>query len=872
MAGGNPKGTGLDPSYYELPETIACFESIRGPLLAELQPQQRDISFDARDLSVLTGQLQQFQADFLGIHNRPANAPLRIPAKLFKLHEKRRLSKESPLYTILLAAFTYRISNSWRKWDFTNPSKKSKNSELIQFIRSFLIRTKIIIPPRIAFADSMSEATKKALVPLARKIEAQVVDKVKDATHVLYGQLHQYGGSEEEWFRTLEKKDSKVLVHWWYHPDSYDNWLVQTDQFADPEEAPDHDGPWHIIARWLQDSVKFNELMNEEDYEELEVDSPEPEQNEGRRTVEPQSDAVSVTSEMPSSSVTDVLELVSAPPLPVLNKGHEPEVRIRDIESERPQLGSRQRKNEFEPYSNGDITNISQYTETYIEYPKRPAKKRKLNESTTQNSDASADTTKEASVQKADIAMSDISAICQSAPYDYDNLTMPSWFDISTVHAIEKLSLPEFFKDESDKGMQEYKLYRDYMIQAYQANPDYYLTVAACKAKFDIDLVVLVRIHSFLELNGLINSQVDPRRRIFDPCIDSEPDAGVRTKSQRDFKNVENVTMQYLRDLIFDSSLSASAKSAWDVKIEDPINPDKRKYYSCTNCNVDCSTVRYQSLKYKDVQVCINCFLEGRFTATTSSGDFLRVEDISERDMTEDDWNEEETLRLLEGIERYDDNWMLISEHVGTRSKEQCITQFLQLPITDEFLAAQTADKELEELPFGNHPNPVMTMIAFLSGHINPGVGSAAAKTALKELLQSDDAKNNHVEAEEKEAEEEEIDIDAEDQQHQQSGAKEAFSKQTMKRATTAALQSAVEQARKLASYEEEEIQHWTRLAVKTLIDKLCLKVQQYEELENSLGAELAELDKQRAVLQSSIDALSKKQFVNSGSSFGTDQ
>ncbi|KAG0190589.1 hypothetical protein DFQ28_001882 [Apophysomyces sp. BC1034] len=867
MAGRNPKGTGLDPSYYELPETITRFEPIKGSLLAELQPQQRDIMFDARDLSMLTGQLQQFQADFLGIHNRPANAAVRIPAKLFKLYEGRSLSKNSPLYTILLAAYTYRISNSWRKWDLANPSKKSKNSDLIQFIRNFLIRAKVINTTRIAFADSMPESTRKALVPLARKLEAQIVERARDATHVLYGQLHQYGGAEEEWFRTLEKKENKVLVHWWYHPDSYDSWLVQTDQFADPEEAPDHDGPWHIVSRWLQDSVKFNELMNEEDYEELEVGSPEPEQVDNRRS-EAQSDAISVTSEMPSAAATDVLDLMSAPPLPVLNSGYEPEVRIRDIESERPQLGSRQRKNEFEPYSNGDITNISQYTETYIEYPKRPTKSRKLKESSQLNTESSSESATEEAAQK------DISAICQSAPYDYDNLNMPSWFDASNVHEIEKLALPEFFENGSEKETQQYKSYRDYMIQAYQANPDYYLTVAACKAKLDVDLVLLVRIHSFLELNGFINSQVDPRRRIFDPCIDSEPDAGVKAKSQRDFKNVKDVNMQYLRDLIFDSSVAANVRSAWNVMIEDPSNPDKRKLYFCTNCNVDCSSVRYQSLKYKDMQVCIDCFLEGRFTATTSSGDFLRVEDMSDRDVADEDWSEEEILRLLEGIERHDDNWMLISEHVGSRSKEQCITQFLQLPITDEFMAVQMVDKELEELPFGNLPNPVMTMIAFLSGHINPGVGSAAAKTALKELLQSDDAKNNNndMDVDDREVEEEEIDVDAEDQQHQQAAPKEAFTRQTMKKATTAALQSAVEQARKLASYEDEEIQHWTRLAVKTLIDKLSLKVQQYEELENSLGDELTELDKQRAVLQSSIEALSKKQFVNSGTSFSTPQ
>lgn len=167
-------------------------------------------------------------------------------------------------------------------------------------------------------------------------------------------------------------------MHWWYYPDSYDSWLPQTDQFADPEEPPVHQGAWHIATRWLQDSVLFNELMNEEDYEELDEDEDEEEEEDdaaasttARQTPasEDNNPPISVKIEQPAQ--------VPAPSLPVLNPGHQPIVRIRDIEKERPQLGSRQRKNEFEPYSNGDITNISRYTASYIELPpKEPAAKR----------------------------------------------------------------------------------------------------------------------------------------------------------------------------------------------------------------------------------------------------------------------------------------------------------------------------------------------------------------------------------------------------------------------------------------------------------------------------------------------------------------
>lgn len=84
-----------------------------------------------------------------------------------------------------------------------------------------------------------------------------------------------------------------------------------------------------------------------------------------------------------------------------------------------------------------------------------------------------------------------------------------SWFDASKVHDIEKLSLPHFFEHEGDNSYeQEYLRYRDYMINTYQADPAEYLTVLACTKDLHGDLEDLMRIHSFLELWGLINYQV----------------------------------------------------------------------------------------------------------------------------------------------------------------------------------------------------------------------------------------------------------------------------------------------------------------------------------------------------------------------------
>jgi hypothetical protein len=49
-------------------------------------------------------------------------------------------------------------------------------------------------------------------------------------------------------------------------------------------------------------------------------------------------------------------------------------------------------------------------------------------------------------------------------------------------------------------------------------------------------------------------------------------------------------------------------------------------------------------------------------------------------------WTDQETLLLLEGIEKLNDNWNHIAGHVGTKSKAQCIHHFIRLPVADGLL------------------------------------------------------------------------------------------------------------------------------------------------------------------------------------------
>ena len=102
------------------------------------------------------------------------------------------------------------------------------------------------------------------------------------------------------------------------------------------------------------------------------------------------------------------------------------------------------------------------------------------------------------------------------------------------------------------------------------------------------------------------------------------------------------------------------------------------------------------------------------------------------------EWTDEETLRLLEGVERFRDDWNRISEHVATRSQDECILHFLRLPIEDPFLEDSShlerslGPLALTPIPFSKSGNPIMSTLAFLASVVDPRVASAAAKAALR--------------------------------------------------------------------------------------------------------------------------------------------
>lgn len=91
---------------------------------------------------------------------------------------------------------------------------------------------------------------------------------------------------------------------------------------------------------------------------------------------------------------------------------------------------------------------------------------------------------------------------------------------------------------------------------------------------------------------------------------------------------------------------------------------------------------------------------------------------------------------FLQALEMFKDDWNKVSEHVGSRTQDECILHFLRLPIEDPYLeSTETSLGPLayQPIPFSQSGNPVMSTVAFLASVVDPRVASAAARAALGE-------------------------------------------------------------------------------------------------------------------------------------------
>ncbi|KAG9781965.1 SWI/SNF and RSC complexes subunit ssr2 [Exophiala dermatitidis] len=265
-----------------------------------------------------------------------------------------------------------------------------------------------------------------------------------------------------------------------------------------------------------------------------------------------------------------------------------------------------------------------------------------------------------------------------------------TWFDMQTIHPIEKKSLPEFFNARNrSKTPAVYKDYRDFMINTYRLNPVEYLTVTACRRNLAGDVCAIMRVHAFLEQWGLINYQVDPQTRPanigppftghfkitadtprglqpFQPAQNTFTTPGKPHPSTERAKSTTPAAKAdlnlELRRSVYDEkgkeikaseepaekqtngegTAAANGKSTDDAttatKAMESAAREPLKTFNCYACGIDCTRCRFHYARSDPVSgsnnpaeakydLCPNCYFQSRMPSNHRSSDFVKMEE-----------------------------------------------------------------------------------------------------------------------------------------------------------------------------------------------------------------------------------------------------
>ncbi|XP_029450579.1 SWI/SNF complex subunit SMARCC2 isoform X4 [Rhinatrema bivittatum] len=695
------KDGGPNVKFYEASDTVSQFDNVRLWLGKNYKKYIQAEPPTNKSLSSLVLQLLQFQEEVFGKH--VSNAPLtKLPIKCFL-----DFKAGGALCHILAAAYKFKSDQGWRRFDFQNPSRMDRNVEMFMTIEKSLVQNNCLSRPNIYLQSEIEAKLLSKLKDIVKRHQGTLTEDKSNASHVVFPAPSTL--EEEEWVRPILKRDKQVLLHWGYYPDSYDTWIPASEVEAPVEDAPTQEKPRKVHAKWILDTDTFNEWMNEEDYEVNdekspvsrrkkisaktltdEVNSPDSDRKDkkgGNYKKRKRSPSPSPTSEAKKKNS----KKGPSTPYTKSKRGHreeEQEDLTKDMDEPSPvpnveevtlpKTVNTKKDSESAPVKGGTMTDLDEQEDESVETAGK-------------DEEESSAGSKGEQVKNAELHEDNVTE-------QTHHIIIPSyaaWFDYNSVHAIERRALPEFFNGKNKSKTPEiYLAYRNFMIDTYRLNPQEYLTSTACRRNLAGDVCAIMRVHAFLEQWGLINYQVDAESR---PTPMGPPPTShfhVLADTPSGLVPLQPKTPQQ----------TPASQQMLNF-------PDKGKEKPNDLQNFGLRTDMYTKK---------NAPSKSKAAASATR-----------------EWTEQETLLLLEALEMYKDDWNKVSEHVGSRTQDECILHFLRLPIEDPYLEdseASLGPLAYQPIPFSQSGNPVMSTVAFLASVVDPRVASAAAKSALDEF------------------------------------------------------------------------------------------------------------------------------------------
>lgn len=264
------------------------------------------------------------------------------------------------------------------------------------------------------------------------------------------------------------------------------------------------------------------------------------------------------------------------------------------------------------------------------------------------------------------------------------------WFSWTKVHPVEERTLLSFFNGKSESRTPEmYMEIRNWIMKKYHTDPTTNIDLKDLTELSVGELDARQEVMEFLDHWGLINFHPFP-----ESCDANADDLAEKTDSLIEklyhFETLQSSPPAGTRTNISSAApVIPSGLFSDSASVEESIRPEGPSVgvdYHCNSCSADCSRKRYHCQKQADFDLCTECFSNGKFGSDMSTSDFILMEPAEVPGVSGGNWTDQETLLLLEALELFTENWNEIAEHVATKTKNQCILHFLQMPIEDTFL------------------------------------------------------------------------------------------------------------------------------------------------------------------------------------------
>ncbi|XP_036322997.1 SWI/SNF complex subunit SMARCC2 isoform X1 [Rhagoletis pomonella] len=737
--------------FFQSPESLQGFETIRlwlGKNCKKYLANNTE-SITKESLAQLVIQFLQYVEAKLG-KNAQEPPATRIPMRLFM-----DFKPGGGLCVIFSTMFRFRAEQRGKKFDFSvgkNPPRKDPNIQLLIDIEQALVEANLYRIHYIYIRPEVNKELAQRLRDILITRRVEIVTDEEEATHIIYPVVDPH---PDEYARPVFKRGNHVMLHWYYFPESYDSWAINS--FDLPEYVPENpEVPaerWFVSASWVLDLEQYNEWMVEEDYEVDETGKKKTHKH--RMSVEDiMSFGADEKKRVPGASGTATKQKRRRSPSPnaskpgkrkrspaVLHKksrnDEDDEDLTRDMDDPPAEPNVQEVVKTSSLQSNASPAPGGKSRADNDMMPIKGGTMTDLDDEMTGGSAAQALSTGDGENSQTGKTSdnSNTQEFSSSAKEDMeDNVTeqthhiiVPSysaWFDYNSIHVIEKRAMSEFFNGKNKSKTPEiYMAYRNFMIDTYRLNPTEYLTSTACRRNLAGDVCAIMRVHAFLEQWGLINYQIDAELRPtpMGPPPTSHFHILSDTPSGLQSLNPQKTQQPSAAKALLDLDKPKIIKDGKEGSVEG----DKPGLLP-GGITIKSETIENGSSAGQQFGLKLDQYAKKP----------AAMKNRTAASMTRE-WTDQETLLLLEGLEMHKDDWNKVCEHVGTRTQDECILHFLRLPIEDPYLEDDggfLGPLGCQPIPFSKSGNPIMSTVAFLASVVDPRVAAAAAKAAMEEF------------------------------------------------------------------------------------------------------------------------------------------